>query len=82
MQTDTTRHSIAVLLNANAKQVNGRVRRELSGVVPDEHLFFSKDLGDARRIADTVIGRGYGTVFTGGGDGTFVSWVNHILDRS
>ena len=22
------------------------------------------------------------TVFTGGGDGTFVSWVNHILDRA
>ncbi|HZZ83034.1 MAG TPA: diacylglycerol kinase family protein [Anaeromyxobacteraceae bacterium] len=82
MQMDATRHPLAVLLNANAKQVNGRVRQELADVVPHEHLFFSKDPDDARAIADTVIRRGYGTVFTGGGDGTFVSWVNHILDRS
>jgi diacylglycerol kinase family enzyme len=72
----------AVLLNANAKQVNARVRRALSGVVPPEHLFFSRDRDEAHRIADTVICRRYGTVFTGGGDGTFVSWVNHILDRA
>ncbi|BDG07776.1 diacylglycerol/lipid kinase family protein [Anaeromyxobacter paludicola] len=82
MRIDAAHRQTAVLLNANAKQVNGRVRRELSDVVPEEHLFFSRDPDDARRIADTVIRRGYGTVFTGGGDGTFVSWVNHILDHS
>lgn len=72
----------AILLNANAKQVNARVRRALSGVVPPEHLFVSSCPEEASRIADTVVRRGYGTVFTGGGDGTFVSWVNHILDRT
>lgn len=72
----------AILLNANAKQVNARVRRALSGVVPPEHLFVSRCPEEASRIADTVVRRGYGTVFTGGGDGTFVSWVNHILDRT
>lgn len=72
----------AVLLNANAKQVTPRVRHALSSVVPQEHLFFSRDSDEANEIADTVVERGYSTVFTGGGDGTFVSWVNRILDAS
>ncbi len=74
--------AIAVLLNANAKQVTRRVRKALSGVVPAEHLFFSHDAEEAGSIADTVVERRYATVFTGGGDGTFVSWVNQILDRA
>ncbi len=73
---------IAILLNANAKHVTARVRRALSDVVDSEHLFLSRCPEEASRIADTVVRRGYGTVFTGGGDGTFVSWVNHILDRT
>src|SRR5512136_825190 len=72
----------AVLLNANAKQVSPRVRELLAGIVPEGSLFFSRDPDDAHRIADTVVSRGFQTVFTGGGDGTFVSWVNHILDRA
>src|SRR5512136_1615326 len=72
----------AVLLNANAKQVSPRVRELLAGIVPEGSLFFSRDRDDAHRIADTVVSRGFRTVFTGGGDGTFVSWVNHILDRA
>ena len=74
--------AVAVLLNANARQVTARVRNTLSGLVPEEHLFLSRDPGEASAIADTVVRRRYGTVFTGGGDGTFVSWVNHILDHA
>jgi diacylglycerol kinase family enzyme len=72
----------AVLLNANAKQVTPRVREALAAVVPEEDLFFSASVQDANRIADEVVARRYRTVFTGGGDGTFVSWVNRILDRA
>jgi len=72
----------AVLLNANAKQVSPRVRDALSSVVPEGSLFLSRDADEAHRIADTVMSRGLDTVFTGGGDGTFVSWVNHLLDRA
>lgn len=82
--TPTSRHEphpIAVLLNANAKQVSPRVRDALSSLVPAGSLFVSRDPAEAHQIADTVISRGVATVFTGGGDGTFVSWVNHILDR-
>jgi len=70
----------AVLLNANARQVSERVRRGLSRIVPPEDLFFSRSDEEARHIAETVVARRYGTVFTGGGDGTFVRWVNSILD--
>ena len=73
---------VAVLLNANARAVNARVAAQIQGVVPPEHFFLSRCPDEAGSIADTVMLRGYGTVFTGGGDGTFVSWVNHILDRA
>jgi diacylglycerol kinase family enzyme len=72
----------AVLLNANARQVTGRVRQAIAGLVPAEDLFLSRCPAEAGDIADRVVARGYGTVFTGGGDGTFVSWVNAILDRT
>jgi diacylglycerol kinase family enzyme len=73
---------VAVLLNGNAKAVNADVRRALSLVVPDEHLFFSTTHEEASAIADEVVARRYGTVFTGGGDGTFVGWVNRILESA
>jgi diacylglycerol kinase family enzyme len=73
---------VAVLLNANAKAVNAHVHRALSSVVPDEHLFLSRSADDACQIADEVVARRYRTVFTGGGDGTFVAWVNRILESA
>jgi diacylglycerol kinase family enzyme len=73
---------VAVLLNANAKSVNAEVRRALSLVVPHEDLFFSTTHAEASAIADEVVARRYGTVFTGGGDGTFVGWVNRILESA
>jgi len=76
------RGGVAVLLNARARAVNEGVRRALSSVVPPEDLFLSRSHEEAAEIADTVVARRYRTVFTGGGDGTFVSWVNRILDAS
>jgi diacylglycerol kinase family enzyme len=73
---------VAVLLNANAKQVNASVRKALSRVVPDEHLFLSRSAAEANEIADEVVTRRYRTVFSAGGDGTFVSWVNRILESA
>ena len=67
---------VAVLLNANAKRVNEKVRRTLSHVVPERTSSSPAPRGGAAGIAETVVDRRYQTVFTGGGDGTFVSWVN------
>ena len=70
---------VAVLLNANARQVNDRTLRALSHVVSPEDLFVSRSEIDARRIAQTVVERRYDTVFCGGGDGTFVTFATEII---
>ena len=56
------------------------MRRALLGVLPDEHLFSPEEPRRGRVIAEEVVARRYRTVFTGGGDGTFVAWVNRILE--
>ncbi|MBJ6763855.1 hypothetical protein JGU66_24050 [Myxococcaceae bacterium JPH2] len=72
---------VAVMLNANARKVDARVVKMLSHVVPEQDLFLSRSELDARRIAQTVLERGYPTVFTGGGDGTFMGFVNEVLQQ-
>lgn len=70
---------VAVLVNANARRVTGSVLKSLSHVVPYDDLFVSKTQIDARRIARTVLERRYATAFCGGGDGTFVAFLNEFL---
>jgi diacylglycerol kinase family enzyme len=72
---------VAVLLNANARRVTPRVVRSLKHVVPEDDLFLSRSALDARRIAQAVLDRRYQTVFCGGGDGTFMGFVNHVLSE-
>jgi diacylglycerol kinase family enzyme len=73
---------VAVLLNARAKAVTEGVLRTLSLIVPREDLFVSHSEAEAQEIADWVVARRYETVFTGGGDGTFVAWINRIIDAA
>lgn len=70
--------SVAVLLNANAKSVSDRLRKEIGRFVPDEDVYYSRSLEDARLITREVLERGYSTVLTGGGDGTFVGYMNEM----
>jgi diacylglycerol kinase family enzyme len=79
------RHSqerVAVLLNANAKAVSEKLRREVEQFVPPEDVYYSRSFDDARAIVKTVINRGYKTALTGGGDGTFIGYVNCLLDET
>ena len=77
----TVEPKVAVLLNANARKVTDRVIRSLSHVVPEEDLFVSRSQLDARRICQAVLERRYHTVFLGGGDGTFMGFVNEIYGQ-
>ncbi|WP_163999299.1 diacylglycerol/lipid kinase family protein [Pyxidicoccus caerfyrddinensis] len=80
--SDTTAEpKVAVLLNANARKVDARVVKSLSHVVPEQDLFLSRSPLDARRIVQTVLERGYPMAFTGGGDGTFMGFVNEVLHQ-
>jgi diacylglycerol kinase family enzyme len=73
---------VAVLLNANARAVSESLRRELENFVPPEDVFYSRSFEEARTIARTVLDRGYRTVLTGGGDGTFVGYANCIIEEA
>ena len=73
---------VAVLLNANARNVSEKLRRDVEQFVPAGDVFYSRDFDEARAIARTVLERGYRTVLTGGGDGTFVGFANCIIDAA
>ncbi len=74
----TSEANVAVLLNANARRVSDKVVRSLSHAVANEDLYISRSELDTRRIAQQVMDRGYDTVFLGGGDGTFMWFVNEL----
>jgi diacylglycerol kinase family enzyme len=69
---------VAVLLNANARKVSDKVIRSLSHVVPDDDIFLSRSELDCHRIVQKVLDQRYSTVFLGGGDGTFLGFVNEF----
>src|SRR2546430_16863989 len=73
---------VAVLLNANARSVSETLKRELENFVPPEDLYYSRCFDDARSIARQVLEKGYRTVLTGGGDGTFVGYVNCLFEQT
>ncbi len=70
---------IAVVVNGNAKSVTAEVIATLDQILLGGDLFVSRRLQDAREIARTVVSRGYGTVLTGGGDGTFTTVVTQVV---
>jgi diacylglycerol kinase family enzyme len=70
---------IAVVVNGNAKSVTEEVISTLDQILLGGDLFVSRRLEDARDIARTLLSRGYGTVLTGGGDGTFTVMVTEVV---
>jgi len=66
----------AVLLNPNARMVNNRVARRINELVDPTDVFVSHSPDEASSVMREIAGRGYGTVFTGGGDGTVTNFIN------
>lgn len=73
---------IAVVVNGNARSVNDEVISTLDRILAGGDLFVSRQLSDLREIAKTVLGRGYSTVLTGGGDGTFTAVVTAVIKEA
>jgi diacylglycerol kinase family enzyme len=69
---------IAVVVNGNAKNVTAEVISTLDQILLGGDLFVSRSLAEADEIAKVVVSRGYGTVLTGGGDGTFSVMVTKV----
>jgi diacylglycerol kinase family enzyme len=76
VEPDPTR--IAVLLNRNARQVNDRLARRVAKILGSDHLFYSRNLDDAESFTREMIQRGYGTILSGGGDGTLTQTINLV----
>jgi diacylglycerol kinase family enzyme len=72
--------SLAVVLNKNARSVKAPIQRLISKLVPADHIYVSESREHGREIAHEIVDRGYRTVATGGGDGTFVTCVSDIYD--
>jgi diacylglycerol kinase family enzyme len=80
----TAADRVAIVVNGNAKQVTGDLVETLDQIVQSGDLFVSRSLEEGKSIAQTIVERGYPTVLTGGGDGTFVqmvSWIVHYAER-
>jgi diacylglycerol kinase family enzyme len=73
---------VAVVVNGNAKQVTDDLVDILDQIVQSGDLFVSRSLAEANEIARTIVRRGYPTVLTGGGDGTFVQMVTRIVEEA
>ena len=72
--------NLAVVLNKNAKSVNPFTLRTLSQLHPAADLYVSESREHGTEIAHTIVDRGYRTVATGGGDGTFVQCLSDVYD--
>jgi diacylglycerol kinase family enzyme len=70
---------VAVVVNGNARRVNHEVISTLDQILKGGDLFVSRHVKDATEIARTIVSRGYGTVLTGGGDGTFTVVVTEVM---
>ncbi len=73
---------IAVIVNGNAKDVTDEVLATLDEILEAGDLFVSRSAEEGASIARTVVDRGYGTVLTGGGDGTFTSVVTAVVTHA
>ena len=73
-----------MVVNGRAKQVTEELVETLDQIVQSGDLFVSRSLDEGKDIARAIVERGYPTVLTGGGDGTFVqmvSWIAKVADE-
>ena len=70
---------IAVVVNGNARNVTDEVISTLHQILLGGDLFVSRQVEEGPDIARLLINRGYGTVLTGGGDGTFTVMVTEVV---
>lgn len=66
----------AFVLNANAKNVSDRLIRRLMPLIPAGDLYCSRGMAQANEQFKWILNKGYGQVFSGGGDGTVMATIN------
>jgi diacylglycerol kinase family enzyme len=64
------------MLNANARRVTDGVCERIERLVAPENIYYSHSPDESLDITAEIASQDYPTVFTGGGDGTFVKFIN------
>ena len=80
--TSTLSSRIAVVVNGNAKSVTAEVIETLDQILDNGDLFVSRRVEESEGIARTLVERGYGTILTGGGDGTFTVVLTAVVQEA
>jgi diacylglycerol kinase family enzyme len=70
---------VAVVVNGNARSVTSEVISTIDQILLGGDLFVSRRLEEGPELARTIINRGYGTVLSGGGDGTFTAILTDVV---
>jgi diacylglycerol kinase family enzyme len=70
---------VAVVVNGNAKSVSHEVIATLDQILDGGDLFVSRRISEVEAIARSLLDRGYDTILTGGGDGTFTIVVTAVV---
>ncbi len=71
-----------MVVNGNAKSVTAQVIETLDQILDSGDLFVSRRVDESEAIARTLVDRGYGTILTGGGDGTFTVVVSAVVKEA
>lgn len=69
---------VAVVLNANARQVGDWARRAVEETLPSARVFLSRTRAEAERHISEIVSRRHDLVLCGGGDGSAVALINGI----
>lgn len=81
-QKQSAKDRIAVVVNGNAKSVTSEVIETLDQILDSGDLFVSRRVEESEAIAKILVDRGYGTILTGGGDGTFTVIVTAVVKEA
>jgi diacylglycerol kinase family enzyme len=71
---------IAVILNANAGQVNADLAARLAELVPEQRVHLTHSALHSRDVLKKCVEDEISTVFAGGGDGTVVGVINDLQE--
>ena len=72
-----------MVVNGNAKSVTAEVIETLDSILDSGDLFVSRRIdGKPRHRPHLFVDRGYGTILTGGGDGTFTVVVTAVVKEA
>lgn len=69
---------VALVLNGNAKSVIPELIARLERGLERGDVFVSHSLSEASEIANAIVDKGYDTVLSGGGDGTFTITLTEV----